>query len=363
MRKLVFFPIIFLLAAFVNSCRKETSQGSSNKEFISKVNTWLDGQKVPTQPNKASNIELLKENLDFSNLSIEESYGGEQIIIVPINENFKTIKNIDQKSIPDLVLIVNKSGAIRKGNVVLSIPENGQLLGKVPEKTFYNIYNTSHVDWDSKFQFLSVTGRRVFELEYRNKNLYSAGIVKKNQENSNNDISRASVIACINWYLVTTYYDEWGNQVDQTTEFINQTCDDCENPMYQSICPDGGGGGTSSETEYEVEWIGHATLNTDVLSIGDQYGGGMLVVNQRLYAKLHNLHPTNDKIRDCYFIRSDVNGNSNGATSTVFTYNVTGLGSRDITISSTGRANLADGSTIPFSDSESFNIGNFAWQN
>jgi len=73
-------PFLFL-AAFFFSCKKEESKNSEpssvNKELQTKINSWLDGQKPKTQPNKAANVELLKDNLDFSKLSIEKSKENE----------------------------------------------------------------------------------------------------------------------------------------------------------------------------------------------------------------------------------------------------------------------------------------------
>jgi len=100
------------MLSFFSSCKKESSKAAVlNQDLITKVNSWLDKQKVSFQPNKVANIELLKTNLDFANLSIETSDGNEQIVIVPINEKFKGMKGIDQNAIPDLVVILDKYGS------------------------------------------------------------------------------------------------------------------------------------------------------------------------------------------------------------------------------------------------------------
>jgi hypothetical protein len=116
------------------------------------------------------------------------------------------------------------------------------------------------VKWDSKFQFLSVTGKGLYELSYKNNRLFSAGIIKtKATDLANHKEMGTNTITCIDWYLVTTYYDEYGNISYQTEEYVGQTCGECDNPMYESMCPDGGGSGGGNETDYEYEssytWI------------------------------------------------------------------------------------------------------------
>jgi hypothetical protein len=147
---------------FLSSCQKEVSQnttGNSNKEIIAKVNSWLEIQKAGFNSKKADNVDLLKSNLDYLKLRIEPSGEGEQIVIVPINEKFKALKIVDKSSIPNLVLILDRAGNIRKGNVVLFKPDNKAMYNKVPDNTFYNIFNTGTVTSDGLFQFLSVAGQ------------------------------------------------------------------------------------------------------------------------------------------------------------------------------------------------------------
>ncbi|HEY1870122.1 MAG TPA: hypothetical protein VGG71_03640, partial [Chitinophagaceae bacterium] len=55
--------------AYLISCKKDTSPKSfSNDATISKINTWLEQQKQGKQSNRAANVELLENNLEYSNL-------------------------------------------------------------------------------------------------------------------------------------------------------------------------------------------------------------------------------------------------------------------------------------------------------
>jgi len=216
---------------FFNSCKREFSPDtSSNNATISKVNAWLDEQKQGKLPNKAAKLDLLRTNLNFSNLHFEKSDNGEQFLIVPINEKFKATNGIDKNSIVNLFLVINTSGDIRSGNVVLYTAATGQV-NKIPENTFYNIFNTAQPDCNGKFQFLTVTGAPQYQLEYKDKHLISSGLYQS-KENS----AKSSIMApvCYDVYLVTTYYGQDGTVVAQTSQFLFTTCSDDTS---------GGGGG------------------------------------------------------------------------------------------------------------------------
>lgn len=236
------------------SCRKDASDETANDskfndQVISKVKLWLEEQKAHMFEFKAANIDLLKENLEYSNLNIEVSGNNEKIIIIPINENFKQKRITDKNSIPNLVLIMSTSGDIRKGNVVLFKPKNNGTYSKVPKNTFYNIFNTAFVNCDGQFQFLSIAGKLQYQLEFEQGKLASASSLKNEEKKIDTRLNSI----CINWCLVTTYYVD-GIPVYQTSEYVGTTCsDDCYNPDYMSLCPDGGGGGGNEEDVWDTD--------------------------------------------------------------------------------------------------------------
>ena len=124
--------------------------------IVQKVNDWLDNETVSVTKGKKANIELLKNNLDLSHLRVEQSGEQEKIIVIPVKYEFKKVKHVDNNKIPNLVLVVDKSGNIRKGNLVLYIPTKGEVLAKVPDNTFYHIFNTGKPECNGMFKFLSI---------------------------------------------------------------------------------------------------------------------------------------------------------------------------------------------------------------
>jgi hypothetical protein len=241
--------ILLVVMLFLISCQKELADGSSANANVAKVNSWVETQKAAVLPGKVANIELLKANLNFSGLKIEKSNDNEQLLIVPVKDNFKTLRNISEKTNVKLVLIIDKEGKVRKGNIVQYTPPNGQASNDIPDNTFYNIFNTAESVSDGQFRFLSVTGRWLYQLDYKDGKMQSYGIIQPGSAGSNTGTSRTNT--CLDWYLIITYYLPDGTTY-QTREYIGTTCDGCGSTMNQTLCPDDNGGGNSESYEFAV---------------------------------------------------------------------------------------------------------------
>ena len=138
-------------------CQKASTNEPSNAELETQIVAWLLKQQSPKQPNKAANIDLLSKNLQFSELTTEDSHDGERLIIIPVKEEFKQLKKIENKYLPVVVLKLTKAGDIRVGNLVLFAPAQGQQV--IPKNTFYNIFNTAHPQCDGTFKFQKLCRR------------------------------------------------------------------------------------------------------------------------------------------------------------------------------------------------------------
>ena len=231
------------------SCQKEFENQNTNNnqgELISKVNGWLDKQKSPTQPNKAANIDLLKENLNFTELKFEDLNQSEKFLIIPVNEDYETKKNIDKKTVLVLLLVMDKSTNIIRGNLVLYSPEDNHRLNEIPENTFFEMYNNKSLECNGLFNFLSVTGRKMYQREYKDGKLHSFGYVKasnkKPDEASNQAVARTET-DCTHYYYILTWWID-GVPVHQEAIYLGSICTGgCDDPMNQTLCPDDGGGG------------------------------------------------------------------------------------------------------------------------
>ena len=258
MRKTFFLhPVLWAAMVVLFSCQKEIEKTNSNDQLTKKVNSWLDNQKSPSQPNKAANIDLLKENLNFSEQRFEELNQNERFLVIPVNEGYEIKKNIDKKTVLVLLLVMDKSTNIIRGNLVLYSPEDNQRLNNVPNYTFSKMYNNKNLDCNGLFNFLSVTGRRMYQREYKDGKLRSFGYVKssnKPDEASNQAVARTET-DCTHYYYILTWWID-GVPVYQEAIYLGSICaGGCDDPMNQTLCPDdggGGGGGSGDGVEYDA---------------------------------------------------------------------------------------------------------------
>ena len=231
------------------SCKKDLTYSEGNDLKIVSINAWLTKQENSKQPNRSNNIEILKKYLRFSEMHEDFDKRGSTLVI-PIDTIFRTIGKMELGSILNLVALINKDGTIRDAFVAVYTPTKDQSISTLPKNTFNNIFHTAKDITDGKYRFLSPAGTRRYEVEYRNGYLYSEGRISKTSAAvlvhgtaaiTLNDVKTNSV--CIDWYLVTTYYYADGTST-QTSEYEGTTCDGCDNGMYESLCPNDGGGTT-----------------------------------------------------------------------------------------------------------------------
>jgi hypothetical protein len=244
-KKFLLQPIVWAAIVVLFSCQKETAKTKSNDQLLKKVYSWLDNQKSPSQPNKAANIDLLKQNLNFSALNFEDLNQNETFLVIPVNEQYETKKNIDRKTILVLLLVTDRSTNIIRGSLVLYSPEDNQGLNEIPRYTFFKMYNNKSLDCSGLFKFLSVTGRRMYQREYRDGKLRSFGYVKSSNqaEGISNQAEGRTETECTYFYYILTWWID-GIPVAQEAIYLGRICESaCDDPNNQTLCPDSGGGG------------------------------------------------------------------------------------------------------------------------
>lgn len=248
-RSLLFLPILWALMLILASCQKDAEKKNNNDELVSKIYSWLDKQKSPNQPNKAANIDLLKENIDFSALRFEQFTKNEQFIVIPIKENYKIKKNIDKNTPSVLLLVQDKPGNIIRGHMVQYSPENNEPMNAIPDNTFYKMYAEKNLECNGLFRFLSPTGRWLFQRQYKNGKMKSFGFVKADNN------SQARITTDCTYYFLNLYLWEDGVVIAKETIYLGVICEtSCDDAMNESLCPDdefgssGGSSGSAQET-------------------------------------------------------------------------------------------------------------------
>jgi hypothetical protein len=238
----------------LSACQKEAAQDlvaensaiaqENKQEAVTKVNAWLENQKKLTTAVIATSVNNIKANLDFDKLYFEKLSETEKLLIVPLKSTFVSTVNKGKNPLNVFLLVLNKEGDIRKGNIVQFISKNSVPLTALPKNTFYNFYNADHLVADGSFTFLNVYDKILYQMDYKDGKI-SAYSEKQNKQDNNiaNSTVLSTTTACTNWYWVTTYADG-----TQSWQFLYTTCSGDE-----SVEPEGGGsGGGGGNGEEEV---------------------------------------------------------------------------------------------------------------
>lgn len=267
MRKITLpVSIIALTILFLSSCRKEGIQEANkistaaNKEIIDKVNAWLNDQKTKVSGDKPLKIESLQQNLSFKNLRAEELYEGEKLLIVPVNQNFQTENNKEKNPVNYLLLILDNTDKIRKGNIVQYIPVNRNLNNKLPVNFFNKFYNLKILDLNGTLTFLSVSDDLLYEMKYENGTLKSySEITNKVKGSGPGRQSTRITVDCYDVYFVT-YYQDGSSTWEYLYSFCNEGEQQCKiafkanGRTYRIGCDGGGGGNIETAVVTQKDW-------------------------------------------------------------------------------------------------------------
>ena len=263
MKQLSALFILFLACIPFVSCKKEQQVDTSEKVHSTiNVFEWLDRQKSTvkggaTTPHKDANIDLLKQNLQMDAEATIKRDEHNVFHLIPIKDEVKAKKHLDNNSALSLLLLTDNNGKIKWGQIVYFVPKDGRKRNEISKNIIDEIFHNKDMEDEGIFTFMSISGNLLYKLEYRDKKLYSSAVPK--EKNNSSTVNGANL--CIDWYLVTTYHYADGSSYT-TEEYLGTTCDGCDNPDYQSFCPQsgsggGGGGGTP----------GNNTIQDDVQEI------------------------------------------------------------------------------------------------
>src|ERR1700754_4220890 len=170
--------LTILISLSIGSCQKDISKKTMDVTLKSKIIVWLNNQKPADNLSKTATINLLMDNLDYSNLHYEKHSKDDQFIVIPIRENFKKLKNVDERKILTLLLVISNAGNIIRGNIAMYIPDSATKENNIPVNTFANLYNNKPNSVNGIIRFLSVTGNRLYEWRIKNGKPVSLGVVK-----------------------------------------------------------------------------------------------------------------------------------------------------------------------------------------
>jgi hypothetical protein len=144
----------------------------------------LNNEKSKATKDRPAKIQSLQDNLVFSGLRFEELNEGERLILIPVGKYFKSVNNKDNNPFNYLLLILDKTNNIRKGNIVQYVTPDGKTATAVPTNTFYKFYNLKILGCDGKFTFLTITDDLLYEMKYEKGSLKTYSEVNQKQNAS-----------------------------------------------------------------------------------------------------------------------------------------------------------------------------------
>lgn len=208
---------------------------SIERQLISKTKAWLDGKEAAAPEQQKPAVRSVMENLDLQKFRTEELNNGEQLIVIPLLSGFTSRYN--QGASHTLLLILNREGNIRKGNIV-QYRENGAY-AEIPENAFFKIYNNKTFENDGDFTFLSIYGTPLHGSIYKDGKLHAMKRVEKGLIPP----SESRTSSCTDWYMVI-YID--GVEVSST--YLFTTCGGGSGSIGENEVPEDPGGGTIGAT-------------------------------------------------------------------------------------------------------------------
>ncbi|WP_113636828.1 hypothetical protein [Nubsella zeaxanthinifaciens] len=255
---------LLIIAVLLLGCKKERANDVSmpsvniSKNVKSEILNWIDLHKAQGN-SQIKSLSLIKSNLDFENVIFEKRNNGEDIIIIPVEQKVKGHLKIQGDYTLKLVAVKNRA-KFRWAMIVAYSAENRKP-ALLDERTIKSIINNDVIENDGTYKFYDIKGMLLYQTTYKNKKIISYSSVRKKSDlevgsKSLKGASQARVMEdqeCIDWYLVTVYYDENGMVTGQTEEYLFTTCENTEGGGDGDGDGGGEGGGGGLEEPIDVE--------------------------------------------------------------------------------------------------------------
>lgn len=201
-------------------------------------------KKTATTPRLNGRIDKLISFANFQAMYVEQLNDREKLLIVPMRESYENIHTNSKATKPLQYLLItqNDKGQIRRSDIMLFYPKDATLK-VLPKNSFHDFFYFEQVSVDGTMAMLSLDERFRYEMKFEEGEKVSF----KNWQTKDDDLTVSRTGSnCTYWYLVTTYYEN-NVIVNQTWEYIGETCvnpcsegSNCETVDY---LPEGEGGG------------------------------------------------------------------------------------------------------------------------
>ncbi len=234
----VFF---FFSIHLFHSCQKESTPKMPKlpNQIESTVSKWLNDLRPGGNAGKIKWVTNLKQGIDYSRAYSQEA-GADKLIVVPLKENFESKFNPDKDMSSFLVLRATGANIIKRANIVLFKPGNNS--EHISQVAFSKMLNTGDITADGVVTLLGIWDKHLYNAVFKDKSVSSVSTYKKS---ATANASAAARPECTAWYLVTRYYDQYGNLTHIEEELVSIDCSGDGTDTGDSSDPDnpGGGGG------------------------------------------------------------------------------------------------------------------------
>jgi hypothetical protein len=217
-KNLLLFCCCFLL---FTSCKKENKNISeeSDELKIESIKNWYEKISKQSATRINSSKKSLKLKFEPNWKTVESTKIGNKFILkAEVETNFVNV--LDEKT--RYFLIITNSNNNNNEAKIISV-NNHDI-----EKSNFNInelYSLAFFKSDEIESKLINTKINVFDLNFKRvNNLSFDRFGKNNPEENLNKQTLTTTNFCVNWFLVTTYYDSSGAITLITEEYLGQTC-------------------------------------------------------------------------------------------------------------------------------------------
>lgn len=244
----VFF---FFSIHLFHSCQKESTPKMPKlpNQIESIVSKWLNDLRPGGNAGKIKWVTNLKQGIDYTRAYSQEA-GADKLIVVPLKESFESKFNPNKDMSSFLVLRATGANIIKRANIVLFKPGNGS--DALTPAAFSRMYLDGDKAIDGAFTLLGTWDKHLFNAVFKDKAVSTVTTYEK-KVTANTAAARTD---CTGWYLVTRYYDQYGNltHTDEVLMWIDCSGTNCSpgdpncTDASDSSDPDnpGGGGGGAS---------------------------------------------------------------------------------------------------------------------
>lgn len=219
----------------IQSCKKSFESTNNTNSPIhhlhnksSQVNSedimmWLKKEKTIDASNRNVIIQKIIDNAEWNNIYSEVLNDKEFIVNLPLNRNFSNHDALigDDPTFQFLSLIEDENGQIRAADLLFVYPSDPNI-DSLPENSFHDLFIQQTFPVDGKVSLYNLDNIKQFESEftYEKQTKFSLWQGRLAPPPGGGGLGEV----CIDWYLTTTIFDEFGNAIDYSETFLYTSC-------------------------------------------------------------------------------------------------------------------------------------------